>query len=163
MDLSGLPIENIQELHRQAEACLAGTIQLGVAADQRATTLTGFFGGGCVALLAAIATVIAATSPYHPFMGGAGTIAAFLFAAALTSAMAAAPSDFHVGGYEPKRFAKSAGDVTWLLRYAVADIQERIDFNRAALERSARQIRVAMGFALAAIPFGVLIFAILAR
>ncbi|SRR5579871_1042641 len=163
MDLSELPIETVQELHRQAEACLSGTVQLGIAADQRATTLVGVFGAGCVALLAAIATVIAASSPYRPFIGGAGATAAFLFVAALISAMAGAPSDFHVGGYEPKRFVKSAGDLTWMSRYAVEDMQARIDFNRASLERSAHKIHVAMVFAMAAVPLGILVFAMLAR
>jgi hypothetical protein len=161
MDLSEVPQESVQELHRQAEACLSGTIQLAIAADQRATTMVGVFGAGSVALLAAIATVLAATSPHNSFIAGAGTMAALLFAAALTSGIAAAPTDFHVGGYEPKRFARSASDFVWMLRYAVEDMQDRIEFNRAVLERSARLLRVAMAFAVAAIPLGVLVFSVL--
>ena len=161
MDLSEVSLESVQELHRQAEACLSGTVQLGIAADQRATTMAGIFGAGSVALLAAIATVLAATSPYTPFIGGAATMAGLLFMAALTSGMAAAPADFHVGGYEPKRFMRSAGDLAWMLRYAVEDMQARIDFNRAVLERSALRPRVAMWFAVMAIPLGVLVFSAL--
>ena len=161
MDLSEVSLESAQELHRQAEACLSGTVQLAIAADQRATTMVGIFGAGSVALLAAIATVLAASSPHKPFIAGAGTMAAFFFAAALTSAMAAAPTDFHVGGYEPKRFVRSASDLLWMLRYAVQDMQDRIDLNRAVLERSARLVRVAMAFALAAIPLGVMVFIVL--
>ncbi len=156
MDLSEVSLDGVQELHRQAETCLSGTIQFGIAADQRATTLTGIFGAGCVALLAAIATVIAGSSPHKAFVGGAATIATLLFVAAMISAMACAPGDFHVGGYEPKRFARSAGDLAWMLRYAVEDMQVRIDCNRAALERSARLVHVSMGLALAAIPLGIL-------
>jgi hypothetical protein len=163
MDLSEVPPESVQELHRQAETCLSGTIQLGIAADQRATTLTGIFGAGSVAILAAIATVMAGSSPHKPFILGAAVMAALLFVAALTSAMAGAPADFHVGGYEPKRFIRSASDPVWMLRYAVTDMQDRIDFNRAVLERSAQRLRAAMVFALAAIPFGVMVFGILAR
>lgn len=88
-------------------------------------------------------------------------MAALFFVAAVTSAMAAAPTDFHVGGYEPKLFVRSAGDLAWMLRYAVQDMQDRNDFNRAVLERSARRLRVAMGFAVAAIPLGVLVFSAL--
>jgi hypothetical protein len=133
----------------------------GIAADQRATTMAGIFGAGSVALLAAVATVLAATSPNKPFIGGASAMAALLFVAAVTSGMAAAPTDFHVGGYEPKKFVRSASDLAWMLRYAVQDMQDRIDFNRAVLERSARRLRVAMGFAVAAIPLGVLVFSAL--
>jgi hypothetical protein len=163
MDLSEVSIDGVQELHRQAETCLLGTIQLGIAADQRATTLTGIFGAGSVAVLAAIATVISGASSHQALIGGAATMATLLFAAAITSAMACAPRDFHVGGYEPKRFARSAGDLPWMLRYAVEDMQVRIDCNRAVLERSARLVRASMGFAIAAIVLGTLVFGMLAR
>src|SRR5258705_3722648 len=102
LDLSGVPLEGVQELHRQAETCLAGTVQLAIAGDLRATTMAGIFGAGSVALLAAIATVLAASSPYAPFIGGAAATSLCLFAAALAHGMAAAPTDFHVGGYEAK-------------------------------------------------------------
>ena len=161
MDLSEISLASVQELHRQAETCLSGTVQLAIAADQRATTMAGIFGAGSVALLAAVATILAAASPNNPFIGGASAMAALFFVAAVTSAMAAAPTDFHVGGYEPKLFVRSAGDLAWMLRYAVQDMQDRIDFNRAVLARSARRLRVAMGFAVAAIPSGVLVFSAL--
>ena len=163
MDLSDVPLDGVQELHRQAETCLLGTIQLGIAADQRATTLTGIFGAGSVALLAAIATIISGAASHKALIGGAATMATLLFIAALTSAEACAPADFHVGGYEPKRLARSAGDLSWMLRYAVEDMQVRIDCNRAVLDRSARLVRVSMGLALAAVVLGGLIFAMLAR
>jgi hypothetical protein len=161
MDLSEVPLESVQELHRQAETCLAGTVPLAIAADQRATTMMGIFGAGAVALLAAIATVLAAATPNVPFIGGAGGTAALLFTAALIAAMAAAPIDFHVGGYEPKRIVRSAGDLAWMLRYAIKDMQDRIDVNREVLERSAHLLRVAMAFAVAAIPMGCLVFILL--
>jgi hypothetical protein len=161
IDLSGVPDESIRELHKQAETCLAGTVQFAIAADQRATTMAGIFGAGCIALLAAIATVLAATAPYSPFIGGAAGMALLLFAAAITSGMAAIPTDFHVGGYEPKRLAKSASDLIWMLRYALDDMQDRIDVNRSVLERSARLLRVATAFAVGAIPLGILVFSVL--
>jgi hypothetical protein len=63
------------------------TVQLAIAADQRATTMAGIFGAGSVALLAAVATILAATSPNNPFIGGASAMAALFFVAAVTSAM----------------------------------------------------------------------------
>jgi hypothetical protein len=161
IDLSEIPEEGVRELHKQAETCLAGTVQFAIAADQRATTMAGIFGAGCIALLAAIATVLAASVPYSPFIGGAAAMSLLLFAAALTSGMAATPTDFHVGGYEPKRLARSATDLVWMLRYALDDMQDRIDANRNVLERSARLLRVAMAFAVGAIPFGILVFSVL--
>jgi hypothetical protein len=63
MDLSEISLASVQELHRQAETCLSGTVQLAIAADQ------GIFGAGSVALLAAVATILAAASPNNPFIG----------------------------------------------------------------------------------------------
>jgi hypothetical protein len=161
LDFSGVSPDGVKELHKQAETCLAGTVQLAIAGDQRATTMAGIFGAGAVALLAAIATVLAASSPFIPFIGGAATIALCLFAAAVTSGMAAVPTDFHVGGYEPKRFVRSATDIEWMLRYATEDMQDRIEFNRLVLERSSRLLRVGMAFAVGAIPLGIMVFSVL--
>jgi hypothetical protein len=46
LDLDQAPLESVKELHRQAETCLAGTVQLAISADQRATTMAGIFGAG---------------------------------------------------------------------------------------------------------------------
>jgi hypothetical protein len=161
LDFTNVPEEAVKELHRQAETCLGGTVQLAIAADLRATTMAGIFGAGCVALLAAIATVLASNVPYYPFVGGAASMAFCLFVAALASGMAATPTDFHVGGYEPKLFIPSATDVVWMLRYAIDDMQVRIDLNRTVLERSAGRLRVGMAFAVLAIPLGIIVFSAL--
>jgi hypothetical protein len=160
LDLSEIPEECVRELHRQAETCLAGTVQLALGSDQRATLMAGMFGAASVALLAAIATLLAASKLNTPFIGGAAAMALSLFIASIASAMAAAPTDFHVGGYEPKRFARSAANVEWMLRYATEDMQARIDKNREVLERSSGLLRTGMFFAGAAIPFGIVIFGV---
>lgn len=54
-DFSNVPDSAVKELHRQGELCLLGTMQLALAADQRATTLSGILGAGAVALAAATA------------------------------------------------------------------------------------------------------------
>lgn len=160
IDLAGIPDESVREMHQLAEACLAGTMQLGIAADQRATTMLGIFGAGSVALLAAIATILAATPKNWPFIAGAATAAVLLFIAAALSAWAARPIYFYTGGYEPRRLAPSAGNAVWMLRYAIADLQVRIDANRVALERSSRLTNWAMLLALAAIVLGTIVGAI---
>lgn len=60
IDFSTIPEGAIEEILRNGEACLEGTIQLAIAADQRATTMAGIFGAGSVALLAVAATILAA-------------------------------------------------------------------------------------------------------
>jgi hypothetical protein len=161
-DCSDVPAEGIRELHRQAEVCLGGTIQLALAADQRATTMAGIFGAGAVALLAANATVLAGNNPNVAFIVAASCVAIFLFCAALMCAWAGKPTDFHVGGFEPKLFAQSASDETWMLRYATEDLQMRIDFNRAVLAASARRLVTGALIAIVSVPAGVAAFVITA-
>jgi hypothetical protein len=161
-DFSQVPDHGIRELHRQAEVCLNGTIQLALAADQRATTMAGIFGAGSLALLAAIATVLAGNNPNVAFILAAGCVAAFLFGAALMCAWAGKPTDFHVGGFEPKRLAASASDETWMLRYATEDLQMRIDFNRRILIESARRLVRGATLAIASVPIGIAAFAVIA-
>lgn len=136
-DFSAVPEQVVEEIYRSGEACLVGTVQLAIAADQRATTMAGIFGAGSVALLAAAATVDGEASPHVALFYAALAIAGFLFVAALICAWAARPVDFFVGGYEPRLLAQSSGDSIWMKRYASEDIQVRIDHNRLALERAA--------------------------
>ena len=143
LDLSAIPAETIGELHRQAEACLDGTVQVAIAADTRATTLAGIFGGGSVALLAGAATIVAGGNPdkFHALLVSALVAAGAWFVAAMLCAWSGKPRDFFLGGYEPRLFAKSATDVTWMLRYATEDMQVRIDHNRTTLASNARVLR----------------------
>jgi hypothetical protein len=80
-DILALPEATVAIVHKQAEECLAGTVVLATAADSRATTLTGIFGGTAVALLAAGATVLA--TPEHksclPLLVAAPVSALFLY------------------------------------------------------------------------------------
>jgi hypothetical protein len=154
MDLSEIPLPSIKELQRQGEACLQGTVQLALAADQRATTLTGIFGAGAVALLAAAATVLAGAHPDLSLVCGAGVTSLFLLGGAISCAWAGRPIDFFVTGYEPRLLAQSATDEVWMLRYAIEDIQTRIDANRRALERSARLLYQGALIAMAAVLAG---------
>lgn len=159
-DIVSLPEATVASVHKQAEDCLAGTVALAIAADARATTLTGIFGGAAVALLAGGATILAAPDhqAFIPLLASVCTGALFLLAAALLSAYACRPVDFFVGGYEPKLLSKSAQDMTWLLKYATNDVQVRIDTNRETLASSARKVNWAMGLALLAVLAGILVF-----
>jgi hypothetical protein len=70
-DFSNIPAETIKELHRQGEICLQGTVQLAIACDQRATTLTSILGAGTIALMVATGTMISSLTPRPPLIGAA--------------------------------------------------------------------------------------------
>jgi hypothetical protein len=159
-DILALPETTVAIVHKQAEECLAGTVTLATAADSRATTLTGIFGGAAVALLAAGATVLVAPEhkSYLPLLAAASIGALFLFVAAILCAYACRPIDFYVSGYEPKPLSKSATDLTWMLRYGTNDIQVRIDANRKSLAASARQVNWAIWLALFSVLASIAVF-----
>jgi hypothetical protein len=157
-DFSAIPADAIKELHRQGEICLQGTVQLALAVDQRAITLTGILGAGAVALAAATVTMISSARPNPALVGAAAVTALLLFLGAMLCAWAARPSSFHVAGYEPKRMAKSALNDMWILRYATEDAQVRIDSNRLSLERASRALAFGMCIAIAALPLGISAF-----
>jgi hypothetical protein len=158
MDLSSLPESLVEELHKEGVLCLQGTLQLAVAADQRATTLTGVFGAGSVALLAAAATLITANPSNQPLLWGAIATAIFLLSAALFCAWAGRPVDFFLAGYEPKLLAPAANDRGWMLRYATEDIQMRIDANRRVISRSASTLKLGFLIAVGSVPAGFIAF-----
>jgi hypothetical protein len=136
-DFSEVPASVINEIVRNGETCLQGTVQLAIAADQRASAMAGIFGAGAVALLATAATVKASNLDDPALAWASLVTAAALFVAALLCAWSARPIDFHVAGYEPVKLAKCDGDEIWMKRYASEDIQIRIDANRTALVRGA--------------------------
>ncbi len=141
-DFSNIPPAAAKELCRQGELCLQGTMQFGVAMDQRATTLTGILGASSAALLAVTASL--STSQFHTFALVASTaaMALVLYFGAMLCAWATGPSDFYVAGYEPRLLAKSGTQDTelWMQRYTAEDIQTRIDHNRHKLEKSAHYL-----------------------
>jgi hypothetical protein len=158
MDLSSVPDSLVEELHKEGVLCLQGTLQLAVAADQRATTLTGVFGAGSVALLAAAATLLTVSQPNQPLLLGAIATAIFLLSAALFCAWAARPVDFFLVGYEPKLLAPAARDRGWMLRCTTEDIQMRIDANRRVISRSALILKFGFLIAVCSVPAGIIAF-----
>ena len=165
VDWEGTPDSALRELLRQGELFLQGTIQLGIAGDQRAVALSTIFGGGAIALLAAAATLLAGAHPSVPLECAAGVTALFLLVGSFLAAIAAHPVDFFVAGYEPKQLHTSSSDELWMLRYTAQDIQMRIDTNRAAVARAAfyssNALRVAaLGIFSGCVVFGALTIAL---
>ena len=159
-DFSSVPDCSINELLRLAEKCLEGTIQLALAADQRATTMAGIFGAGSVALLAISATVLAGVTPDKPFINAAIAAAIVLFFAALLCAWAARPVDFYIAGYEPQKLAKSASEPLLMKRFTAEDMQMRIDNNRDVLDRASAMLRMGTALAFIAPIFAIGIYAV---
>jgi hypothetical protein len=164
IDFSTVPPQALAELNRQGEACLQGTVQLAIANDQRAVTLTGMFGAAAGALAALVGALVAAThEPSLALFWAIGAAAALLFLAAILCAISAKPADFFVNGYEPRLLAQGCAgeDLTPILRAALEDVQNRIDRNRAALVRSARVLTSALWIGGAALPIAVVAFTVL--
>jgi hypothetical protein len=135
-------------------------VQLAIAADQRATTLTGILGAGSVALVAATVSLIISQNHKIPLILSAAITSFILYCGSLLCAWAARSSDFHVAGYEPRKLVNSGTQDTdiWMQRYAAEDIQIRIDHNRRELEKSARYLTWGRRIALCAVPIGALTF-----
>jgi len=165
-DFSNIPATAAKELCRQGELCLQGTIQLALAADQRATTLTGILGAGSVALVAATVSLSISPDRKIALIASAAITALVLYCGALLCAWAARSTDFHVAGYEPRSLAFSAtGDDAeiWMQRYSAEDVQARIDHNRRELEKSSRYLTWGRRIALCAVPIGALSFVLVGR
>jgi len=157
-NFSQVPDQSVDEFLRQGQECLAGTIQLAIASDQRATAMAGIYGAASIALLAAGAAIITGNIPNLPLLFSFLSTAGFLFIASLVCAWAARPIDFFVSGYEPRKLLRSTPDPNWMKRYVAEDTQQRIDANRQSLLLASKNIRVAAVFAFLAIwPLGLLV------
>ena len=143
-----------KELLRLGEVCLAGTVQIAVGCDARATTHTGFFLAGATALGVGAANFASGAAPKMALSYGMLGGSVSLLCAAICCTFAARSVDFHVGGYEPKLLTPFAGDERAAVLYAAEDVQRRIDFNRAALDRQSRWFGRGQWAAMAALPVG---------
>jgi hypothetical protein len=102
--------------------------------------------------------MISSIDPNWALVVAVASTAALLFIGALFCAWASQPVDFFVAGYEPKRMAPAARDDTWILRYAVEDVQVRIDANRKLLVRASRLLIWGRRIALLAVLSGLIVF-----
>ena len=157
-DFSSVPDKSVDEILLQGQECLAGTIQLAIASDQRATAMVGVFGAGFVALLATSAVIVTGEK-YNEALLYACLITSFgLFFASVFCAWAAKPVDFFVSGYEPRHLIKSASDLVWLKRYAAEDVQVRIDSNSKYLILAGDWVQLGAKTAFCSPVLGALVF-----
>lgn len=141
-DFSHVPGDAVEEFLRQGQECLAGTMQLAIASDQRAIAMAGIFGAGFIALLATAAAIFTGDRQnVSLFFACVGT-AIGLFLASFICAWAARPTDFFVGGYEPRHLSKAVSDPVWMKRYAAEDVQRRIDANGKCLKSASKCVTI---------------------
>jgi hypothetical protein len=96
-----MPLQLAREIARQGEARLTALVNLGTAADLRATTLCGIFGASAVAIGAAVLAGIASGHSIPALIAGGTIVSTGLFLAAIIVAHAGAPQDFYVAGGNP--------------------------------------------------------------
>ncbi len=165
VDFLTVPPQALAELNRQGDSCLQGTMQLAIANDQRAVTLTGMFGAAAGALAALLGALVTAVhEPSQALLAAIAAAAVLLFLAAILCAISARPADFFVTGYEPRLLAQgcTGEDLTPIMRATLEDVQNRIDHNRAILARSAGVLTAGLWTGIAAIPVAVVAFIVLA-
>ena len=108
-------------------------------------------------MLAASAANYSGQHPEMAFIAAAVAAAFFFLCGSALAAIGGRPSDFYIGGYEPRRLANVTDHLSQL-RHIAADIQSRIDANRTAIRRSAAKVNSAIALAGLAIIVGVLTF-----
>src|SRR5208282_2658004 len=156
--LTDLDGDALKEVCRQGEECLRGTVQLAIASDQRASTLTGIFIAGTVALIVAAGNWATGAHQSREFVAALLATASMLGIGAFFVARAARSIDYHVAGYEPRSLAVVGKERVWMLRYSADDMQGRIDFNRRALERASRDLTRGRTFAFWAAAVGIVVY-----
>ncbi len=150
LDFSQVPDCAVNEFYRQAEIYLQSTVQIALAADARASTLTGIFGAATVALLVLAANVANKSPIDAPLIASVIVGAVFLIIAAVFCAIAARPVEYFIPGYEPKRLYQAASSERHIKLEAASDMQIRIDRNRKTLRSAAMLLSIGRTLAMAA-------------
>lgn len=158
-----MPIELAREIARQGEVKLVAIINLGTAADLRATALCGIFGAAAVGIGAAVLAALASDHPLDNLIAAGAFVSVGLFVAAVIAGIAGAPRDFFVAGGDPD----SLREWSWHGRgwYSEAEMLDAtgaryaksIENNKRTLESGACRIKAALIVALASSAFGVAI------
>jgi hypothetical protein len=151
-----IPDDVQQELLRQGEEAIKGTVAVAVAADQRAATTMGICGAGGVALLTASATLLAGVHPDLRLICAAAVAAFGFLLASVICAFAIVPTDFFVPGFDPARLLDSDARQSGLLRPTIINvIKNRIRHNRNTIQRLTSRYNLALSIAGAGIIAGI--------
>ncbi len=163
LDFSQVPDCAVNEFYRQAELCLQSTVQIAIAADSRATTLTGTLGTATAALLVVSANIGTKDKIDLPLLIAVLSGAGSLLTAAIFCAASARPIEFNVPGYQPRALYPSASSEKHIKLEAAADIQVRIDKNSKALERAATTLSRGRWIAFLSVPISIISYLLSSR
>jgi hypothetical protein len=149
-----IPTELAREIARQGEARLEALMNLGIAADQRATALCGIFGASSIATVAAVLAYLSSSEHALWQLIWAGVVLALgLFVAALVAGFAGAPRDFYVAGGSPDillEWSQTNGawrDEAQMLEATASRYARHISANRLSLHKGARLVTHALTLA----------------
>jgi hypothetical protein len=159
-DWSAIPETSAREVLRLAELTMADLLHASLAADARATTLSGIFAGVSAAGLAAAVATGAMRHPDPGVVVVLGVMSAGFLGASFVCVHAGRPTEYFAAGYEPAKLQRCAADARWLVGYTVESLDRRIAHNKERLRRSAVWTAVAHKVALISVALGALTFAI---
>lgn len=165
---SPLPIslELAREIARQGEVRLEAILSLTAIAVARATTLCGIFGGGSIALGAAVLTYLSTGHPSARLIAGGTAASLLLLAASVLAALAGASRSILITGGLPEELrAWSWKGNQWCSEAELLDafgqrLSNAIERNMWLLARESRLVNWSLRAALTAIAVGLLMYAV---
>lgn len=144
-----------------SEARLSAQLTSALAADQRAMVFAGIMVAAAVALGAGLGTLLTADPIRLELVLTAGIVASLLVASIFLALRASRPVDFWLPGLNPvgweKDLAAEKVDVEGGLEGYFNHLQKRIVENRQVMEKNAKLLHDATGFALAGVMAGALL------
>ncbi len=160
MDWSEVDERMAGKILRQGEIYLQGTLAVSTAADQHAATLAGIFSAAAIAVLAATLVMIQSPHPDTALIVSGFTVAFTWFIGSSLCVAVVWPSKFHLAGNEPKNWWPenvALGSLVEAIGGETENYQERIEFNTAAIRKSAKRLKLgaAMGCAAPIAGFGI--------
>jgi hypothetical protein len=159
-----IPETVAEELVRQGEVRLSAILNMGIAADARATSLCSIFGAGGVAIGAGLLANVTSDHPINVLIVPGIIASGGLLIAAVISALVASPQYFLIPGGDPAHLRDWSWDKnkwrsqTELLDATAMRYARAIKKDMASLERGAKLLHWALGVAGGSILVAVTVF-----
>lgn len=144
MDWSKVDEEMAREILRQGEIYLSKTLEISIASDQHAATLAGIFSASATAALAVSAAVAISENSNGALVVSGLFVALTWLIGAMFCVSVVWPSKFQLPGNHPKNWwpdEVSRGSIVEAIGGESENYQERIEFNEAAIKRSAKRLK----------------------
>lgn len=157
-----IPVELAREIARQGEVRLEATLGITTIAVARGTSLCGIFGGGSIALGAAVLTYLTNGHPDVKVVTAGTVTSLLLLIAAVLAALAGVSRDFYISGGFPEDLRTWSWNGTrWRTEAEVLDafgqrLSRSIEKSMWILARESRLLNWSLWSALIAIGAGLL-------